>query len=114
MRYLRPTATAALALLASCLHAQTAPDYPTKPVRAIVGSAVGGSADETGRVLGQKLGETLKGQFIVDNRPGGGDTIATGLAAKSPPDGYTLMVAGPSFTIAPSLYPNFLVDPVKD
>ena len=103
-----------LALLPKFVLAQSAADYPSKTVRVIVGSAPGGSADQVARILGQKLAENLKGQFVVDNRPGGGDTIATGLAAKSPADGYTLMVAAPSFTIAPSLYPSFPVDPIKD
>ncbi len=107
-------AAATLALPPGVALSQSAADYPAKTVRIIVGSAVGGGADQTARMFAQKLDESLKGQFVVDNRPGGGDTIATGLTAKSPPDGYTLMVAGPSFTIAPSLYPKFLVDPVKD
>lgn len=116
MRYFQTpiVAAATLALFPHFAFSQSAADYPAKPVRIIVGSAIGGGADQTARMLAQKLDESMKGQFIVDNRPGGGDTIATGLTAKSPPDGYTLMVAGPSFTIAPSLYLKFLVDPVKD
>ena len=107
--------TITIAVSTGSAPAQTPADYPSKPVRVIVGSSPGGGADQTARLISQKLNENLKGSaFVVENRPGGGDTIATGLAAKSAPDGYTLMVAAPSFTIAPALYPNFTVDPVKD
>src|SRR5262245_11546158 len=61
------------------LLAQASADYPAKPVRIVVGSAPGGGADFTARILAQKLSENLKSQFVVDNRPGGGDTIAIGM-----------------------------------
>jgi tripartite-type tricarboxylate transporter receptor subunit TctC len=106
---------AVLTVLAPFAFAQEASDYPSKTVRVIVGSGPGGGADQTARMMAQKLTENLKSHaFVVENRPGGGDTIATGLAAKAPADGYTLMVAAPSFTIAPSLFPKFPVDPVRD
>ena len=117
MRYfnLQTVVAVSVALVPHFAWSQSAADYPAKPVRVIVGSAPGGGADQTARLISQKLNENLKGaSFVVENRPGGGDTIATGLTAKGPPDGYTLMVAGPSFTIAPALYPNFMVDPIKD
>ena len=93
---------------------QGAADYPAKTVRVIASASPGGGADLTARMFAQKLSENLKQQFVVDNRPGAGDTIGTGLTAKSPPDGYTLMLAAPSFTIAAALYPEFTVDPIKD
>ena len=85
---------------------QGAADYPAKTVRVIASASPGGGADLTARMFAQKLSENLKQQFVVDNRPGAGDTIGTGLTAKSPPDGYTLMLAAPSFTIAAALYQN--------
>src|ERR1051325_7580611 len=105
---------AALLVAPQFIFAQSAADYPNKPVRIIVAAGAGGGADVIGRIFAQKLGENLKGQFVVENRPGGGDTIGIGLTAKSAPDGYTLMVATPSLTISPAMYPNFQVDPLKD
>src|SRR5262245_1581022 len=65
-------------------------------------------------MIAQRLAESLKQQFIIDNRPGAGDTIAFALTAKSPHDGYTVMSVSPSLTIAPSLYSSFTFDPIKD
>src|SRR5689334_20222450 len=98
MRYVQILLSITL-VLGLNLQTNFAQDYPTKPVRILVASSAGGGADVQGRLFGQKLSESLKNQFVVENRPGGGDTIATGLTAKSPPDGYTLMVATASYTI---------------
>ena len=68
----------------------TAQSYPVKPVRIIVSTSPGGGNDFVARLVGQKLGDRLGQQFIVENRPGAGGIIGTALAAKSPPDGYTL------------------------
>jgi len=106
--------TLVLALFSHFAIAQAAADYPNKPVRIIAAAGAGGGADLVGRIFAQKLSENLKNQFVVENRPGGGDTIGIALTAKSAPDGYTLMVATPSLTIAPAVYPNFTVDPIKD
>ena len=70
----------------------TAQSYPAKPVRVIVTVAPGGGNDFVARLAGQKLGERLGQQFIIDNRPGGGGTVATALVAKAAPDGYTLLL----------------------
>lgn len=70
------------------------PNYPSKPVRVIVSWAPGGAADLTARVVGQKLGEQLGQQLVIDNRAGASGAIGTDLAARSAPDGYTLLVGG--------------------
>ncbi|MBI3068045.1 MAG: tripartite tricarboxylate transporter substrate binding protein, partial [Betaproteobacteria bacterium] len=67
-----------------------------------------------GRLVAGKLSESLKRQFVVDNRPGGGSTTGSMLAAKSAPDGYTLLAAAPPFAFAPALRPDLPYDPVKD
>jgi tripartite-type tricarboxylate transporter receptor subunit TctC len=80
---------AVLVTLAGTPFAQT---YPSKPVRLIVTVAPGGGNDFVARLAGQKLSERLGQQFIVDNRPGGGGTVATTAVAKAAPDGYTLLL----------------------
>ncbi len=107
-------ATASISLCPCAVFAQGVADYPAKPVRIIVSSDPGGAGDITTRMIAAKMSENLKQQFLVENRPGAGDTIGAGLAAKSSPDGYTLLVNAPSFTIAPGLYPNLPYDPIRD
>ncbi len=93
---------------------QSAADYPNKPVRVISSSAPGGGGDTLTRMIAQKMSDNLQRQFVVDNRPGAGDTIAFVAGAKSAADGYTLLSVSPSFTIAPALYADFPYDPIKD
>ncbi len=93
--------------------AQSAASYPEKPVRVISALATGGAVDTVGRIVATKLSENLRRQFIVENRLGGGGTIGYAYTAKAPPDGYTLLVAGSGYTIAPALYPTPF-DPIKD
>ena len=91
-------------LLASAsLFAQ---DYPVKPVRIIVPFATGGPADVYARALAQRLSESLGQAFIVDNRPGGGAVVGTDAAAKSAPDGYTLLMMSNAQTVNETLIPN--------
>ncbi|MEN9550932.1 MAG: hypothetical protein RI896_873, partial [Pseudomonadota bacterium] len=71
--------------------AQTA--YPTKPVKLMVGAGAGGGTDIIARMLAEKMTESLKGNFIVENKPGASNTIAADLTAKAAPDGHTLLVA---------------------
>jgi tripartite-type tricarboxylate transporter receptor subunit TctC len=96
-------------LLALCaLHAQA---WPDRPVRIIVPFAPGGSADMLGRLVAQHL----KGNFIVENRPGAGGVLGSEIVAKAQPDGYTLVVSGiASHVIAPALPQGAPYDPVKD
>ena len=71
-------------------HPQTAP-YPQRPVRIIVSVAAGGGTDTVGRSLAQKMSERFGQQFVIDNRPGGGGSIAVELTARANPDGHTLL-----------------------
>jgi tripartite-type tricarboxylate transporter receptor subunit TctC len=95
-----------LAAAAACPLLAQAQDYPTKPVRIVVPFAPGGSADVYGRFLAQKLQEALGQNFIVDNKPGGGSVIGTDAVAKSPADGYTLLLMSNTQTVNESLIPN--------
>lgn len=89
--------------------------YPARPVRIVVPYLAGGAADIFGRIVGQKLTETFKENFIVDNRPGANGGIGAEIVAKSAPDGYTLLAtaSGP-IVVNPSLYASVPYDPVKD
>jgi tripartite-type tricarboxylate transporter receptor subunit TctC len=102
-----------LTLSASCL-AQGAADYPTRFVRFIVPYAPGGSSDVLARTVGQKLGESLGQQFVIDNRPGAGSMVGTDVAAKAAADGYTLILSDMPHAINPSIHPKVPYDPVKD
>ena len=89
--------------------------YPAKPIRLIVPFPPGGPTDIVARPLAQLLGEALKQQVIVDNRGGAGGAIGADVVAKSPPDGYTLLMATVgTHAINPALYKNLPYDPVKD
>ena len=100
--------------LASAAAAQGAANYPAKPIRYIVGYTPGGTADMLARAVGQKFTESWGQQVIVENRPGAGTNIGTELAAKSPPDGYTLFMPTVANAINPTLYPKLNYDPLKD
>lgn len=92
-----------------------AQSYPTKPVRMIVPFPAGGATDLFARVLSLKLGEKLGQSVVVENRPGAGGTIGSDLVAKSPADGYTLLLATSStHSIGPSLNPRMPYDAVRD
>lgn len=90
-------------------------DYPTKPLRLVVPFTPGGSTDILARVIGQKLTEAWGKQVIIDNRPGAGGNIGVDLVAKSPADGYTLVMGHiGTFGVNPTLYPKLPYDPIKD
>jgi tripartite-type tricarboxylate transporter receptor subunit TctC len=92
-----------------------AQSWPAKPVHLVVPFAPGGSADTLGRLVAQKLSESLKQNFIVENRAGAGGVIGSEQVSKATPDGYTLVVSGvASHCIAPALSKNFPFDPVRD
>jgi tripartite-type tricarboxylate transporter receptor subunit TctC len=104
-----------LAAIAQPAQAQTADKYPDRPIRMIVPFAAGGTSDALARLIGQKLGAALGQQVIVDNRPGANGNLGTDAAAKSPPDGHTLvLVADGTVAINPGLYPKLPFDPEKD
>ena len=94
----------------SAAHAQ----YPAKPVRLVVPFPPGGGTDTLARVYGQKLGESLGQQVLIDNRPGGGTNIGADIAAKSPPDGYTALMGNIAHAINVTLYKKLSYDFVKD
>jgi tripartite-type tricarboxylate transporter receptor subunit TctC len=105
----------ALALTAIvCVSAAEAQDYPAKPVRFLVPFPPGGATDVFARILGQKLNDALGQQLVVDNRPGAGGNIATELVARSPADGYTIIMVGPNHAVNVSLYQKLPFDPVAD
>jgi tripartite-type tricarboxylate transporter receptor subunit TctC len=89
--------------------------YPVKPVRVIVGFVPGGGNDVIARLVAQRLSTAFGRQFVVENRPGAGGMIGAEIAAKSPPDGYTLFLAGvATHGINPNLQKNIPYDPVRD
>ena len=100
-----------LAILAGPAGAET---YPARSVRMIVPFAAAGPTDVIGRIIAQKLSEDLGQQFYVENVPGGGGNTGTAQAAKSPADGYTILVVSTGFIINPSLYAKIPYDPFKD
>src|SRR5688500_14772920 len=88
--------------------------YPNKPIRFILPFPPGGGTDTMGRAIGTRLGEALGQQIIIDNRGGGGANIGAELAAKSPPDGYTLFMMTVTHTVNATLYRNLGYNLVKD
>lgn len=92
----------------------TAADYPTKPVRLVVGFAPGGGTDTTARAISQKLTAALGQQVIVDNRPGASGTIAADIVANAIPDGYTVLLGTIALVINPSLAAKMPFDTLKD
>jgi tripartite-type tricarboxylate transporter receptor subunit TctC len=88
--------------------------YPTRPVRLIVGFPPGGASDITARLMGQWLSERLGQQFVIENRPGAGATLATETVAKAPPDGYTLLLTGSNDAWNATLYGNLKFNYIRD
>jgi tripartite-type tricarboxylate transporter receptor subunit TctC len=110
------TVAALAALLCGLLPlvAQAQGDYPSRPVRVLVGFGPGSSADLSARILAQRLSQTLGQQFVVENRAGAGSNIATEAVARAAKDGYTLFVGTVANTINVSLAPNTSFDFQKD
>jgi tripartite-type tricarboxylate transporter receptor subunit TctC len=97
---------AGAAVLPALSRITLALDYPTRPVRLVVGFFAGGLSDIMARLIAQPLSERLGQQVIVDDRPGAGSNIATEFVTKAPPDGYTLLLVPASATINATLYDN--------
>jgi tripartite-type tricarboxylate transporter receptor subunit TctC len=103
----------------ACLALAGAPDahaldYPTRPVRLVVGFPAGGPTDVLARLVGQRLAERLGQQFVVENKPGAGSNIGTESVVKSAPDGYTILVCASANTINSSLYKRLNFDFARD
>ena len=94
--------------------AQSSQLLPTRPIRVLVTYAPGASTDINARAMAAKMGENMKQQFIVDNRPGASGMLATALLAKSAPDGHTLMVVDSAHGANPAIYDNMPYDTLKD
>jgi tripartite-type tricarboxylate transporter receptor subunit TctC len=101
------------ALIAS-IRSAAALDYPTRPVRFVVGFPPGGATDILARLIGQRLSEKLGQQFVVENKPGAGNNIGTEAAVNAEPDGYTVLLINPANYINTSLYTNLKFDFVRD
>jgi len=94
--------------------AAKAADYPTRPVRWIVPYPAGGSTDILARIIGQHLSEHLGQQFVIENRPGGGNNIGTEAVVNAQPDGYTLLLVNPAHGINATLYPKLPFNFIRD
>ena len=108
---LRNTIVTLLAALATSVAAQSA--YPNRPIRVVIQFAPGGS-DVVARILCQKMGESLRQPFVIDNRPGAAGVIGAGILAKAAPDGYTTLFATASFAVTAAFSKNLPYDSIKD
>ena len=102
-----------ISAIASIGSAQAA-DYPTRPVKWVVGYPPGGATDIIARLIGQRLSEKLGQQFVIENKPGAGNNIATESVINAEPDGYTLLLVNPANYINASLYANLKFNFVRD
>jgi len=109
-------ARASIALLTLAVPASVAAQgaYPTKPIRLILPFPPGGPTDIAGRAIAQKLAEQIKQPVIADNRPGATSNLGLELAAKSPPDGYTIVLTPPTIALSPSMYTKLNYDAARD
>ena len=104
-------AAAGLALLAA--RPAWPQQYPAKPVRVVIVFAPGGGTDIVGRIVSQKVGEQMGQQFVVENRAGAAGMIGAEIVAKSPPDGYTLMIYTQTMLVNAHIYKKTPYDPLK-
>ncbi|WFU72496.1 tripartite tricarboxylate transporter substrate binding protein [Bradyrhizobium sp. CB2312] len=105
---------AATPLAASPLSKAFAADYPSRPVKWVVGYPPGGATDILARLIGQRLSEKLGQQFVIENKPGAGNNIGTEAVVNAEPDGYTLQLVNPANFINASLYANLKFNFVRD
>jgi tripartite-type tricarboxylate transporter receptor subunit TctC len=110
------TRRTALGLIAATVAARSAgaQNYPSRPVRFVVSYPAGGSTDILARLVGQRLSERLNQQFVIENKPGGGNNIGTEAVVNAEPDGYTLLLINPANAINTSLYPKLNFNFVRD
>ena len=109
---MKSRATLCAALLLS--GAAWAQDYPNRPIRIVVPFSPGGAVDGPTRMIAQELSKRFKQQIIIDNKPGAGATIGSEMVAKSPADGYTLLLASQTNAISATLYPKLNFAPIDD
>src|SRR3954453_10357103 len=102
------------ALIALANSAAAALDYPTRPVRFVVGYPPGGATDILARLIGQRLSEKLGQQFVIENKPGAGNNIGTESVVNAEPDGYTVLLINPANYTTASLYANLKFNFVRD
>jgi tripartite-type tricarboxylate transporter receptor subunit TctC len=112
-RLSRFAAVATLAALC-CIGTASAIDYPTHTVKWVVGYPPGGTTDVLARILAQWLSEKMGQQFIIENKPGGGNNIGTEFVVNAPPDGYTMLLVNPANGINATLYKNLSFNVVRD
>ncbi|WP_376785926.1 tripartite tricarboxylate transporter substrate binding protein [Diaphorobacter nitroreducens] len=105
---------AAAGLLPAAAVAQPDAQWPSKPIKWVVPFPPGGAMDVIARTLGEKAGRTLGQPFVIENRPGAGGNIGADAVAKSPADGYTIMITSIGMATNKALYPRLSYDPVKD
>ena len=110
----RAFALALPALLAAREGIAQAPPFPSRPIRIVVGFSAGTTSDLLARLVAQKLGERLQSAVVVENREGAGGSIAAGMVARSPADGYTLLIGSTALTIAPRLFRSVTFRPLED
>jgi tripartite-type tricarboxylate transporter receptor subunit TctC len=117
MRLARAIASAAFAAAVATLafgQAPAAAPWPSKPIKLILPFPPGGGTDILGRILAERLAANLGQPVVIENRGGAGGNVGAEAAAKSPPDGYTIVLVAPSLAISPSLYSKLNYDPVRD
>src|SRR5262249_28827879 len=105
---------AVLGIASFACAAARADDYPTRPVRVMVGFPAGSSADITARVVGQRMGQILGQQFVIEDKPGAGSSLAADYVARAGKDGYTLLLATIANPINAVVNPNLTFDIIKD
>jgi tripartite-type tricarboxylate transporter receptor subunit TctC len=99
---------------AASIGSVSAADYPTRPVKWVVGYPPGGATDIIARLIGQRLSEKLGQQFVIENKPGAGNNIATESVINAEPDGYTVLLVNPANYINATLYANLKFNVVRD
>lgn len=104
----------AMLVAAACVSAHAQPAYPSRPVRVVVAFPPGGSADVLARLLAPKLGEVWGQTVVVDNKPGASANIGAENVAKSPPDGYSLLLGTPALAVSAAVFTNLNYDPQRD